>query len=69
MSTSAMITSHPAQEFGSARSSGRAMARSATESTPELRPHPVRIPLGPDVLVILRRYESLRLANDVLLEI
>lgn len=32
-------------------------------------PHPARIPLGPEVLVIRDRYETLSIANDVLIGI
>lgn len=32
-------------------------------------PHAARIPLGPDVLVIRDRYETLSIANDVLIGI
>lgn len=30
-------------------------------------PHPARIPLGPEVLVIQDRYEALSIANDILI--
>lgn len=32
-------------------------------------PHPARIPLGPEVLVIRDRYETLSIANDVMIGI
>lgn len=51
------------------QSASESAHQSAHESAPEPRPHPARIPLGPDVLVIRNRYESLSIANDVLLGI
>lgn len=43
------------------------MSENTAESAPT--PHPALIPLGPEVLVIRNRYESLSIANDVLLGI